>query len=213
MLSSRLCFFSFLLLRRYRAASIHVTTTKMTRTPRTTDSMVTTVPENKASKIEKEKGIYKVLNHNHKLNTIIGMVGLRNTIIGMVGLRNTIIGIVGLRNTIIGIVGLRNTIIEIVGLRNTIIGIVGLRNTIIGIVGLRNTIIGIVGLRNTIIEIVGLRNTIIGIVGLRLVYRCPLVTVKKATIYIQASFQFLLLHYLICSHHQNMARLMFTLVF
>ena len=133
MLSSRLCFFSFLLLRRYRAASIHVTTTKMTRTPRTTDSMVTTVPENKASKIEKEKGIYKVLNHNHKLNTIIGIVGLRNTIIGMV--------------------------------------------------------------------------------GLRLVYRCPLVTVKKATIYIQASFQFLLLHYLICSHHQNMARLMFTLVF
>jgi len=173
MLSSRLCFFSFLLLRRYRAASIHVTTTKMTRTPRTTDSMVTTVPENKASKIEKEKGIYKVLNHNHKLNTIIGMVGLRNTIIGMVGLRNTIIGIVGLRNTIIGIVGLRNTIIGIVGLRNTIIGIV----------------------------------------GLRLVYRCPLVTVKKATIYIQASFQFLLLHYLICSQCQNMARLMFTHVF
>ena len=143
MLSSRLCFFSFLLLRRYRAASIHVTTTKMIRTPRTTDSTVTTVPENKASKIEKEKGIYKVLNHNHKLNTIIGIVGLRNTII----------------------------------------------------------------------EIVGLRNTIIGMVGLRLVYRCPLVTVKKATIYIQASFQFLLLDYLLCSQCQNMARLMFTLVF
>ena len=123
MLSSRLCFFSFLLLRRYSAATIHVTTTKMTRTPRTTDSTVTTVPENKASKIEKEKRMYKVLNHNHKLNTIIG------------------------------------------------------------------------------------------IVGLRLVYRCPLVTVKKATIYIQASFQFLLLHYLICSQCQNMARLMFTLVF